>query len=634
MSLNVKVENTYSGPMDLLLYLVKRDEIDIHDIPVGYLTKEYLSEIKRLELIDVDAGGEFVAMASMLTEIKSRMLIPPAEVEEGEEVEDDYDPRQGLVKALLEYKRFKEVAAELEQMSEMFSQRYGRTDPYIPALPAEISESAQELGVLDLFAAFQKIARKMLNSAAPKEIINEEVATEVRIEQIKDVIAVRDRVSFTSLLSDNPTRDEMVGFFIALLELIRLKVIRAQQSVDFSEIYFFESTKEIEVFQEEASLEIPATNTGRHPLALALIFAGVGRTASAGEKNICNSGFSSIFTLYNKYSAYCKKAGVNVEIAFNAGALFPNFPCVPRSGKLKNIYRMPIESAIIEKDEPECNSPLKHDLSKIEYIAVACRSKKNKIAICSGKVHILFPEIRTKAFSSVSSRAVKDFLAYKKAEVCKKNKFAVSVHEFILKLPARINNRKIAFPKEVICVVEKSQIDVCPKVEEYSANAIKCGSKILLKIDLLPLFKRGNKALKAKRSTYFLGMKIIPCEVINAPKTTKNIGLFPSVVRAKKINKLKKLKGQIVNNVGPNTDLCLCSDNKMSFVGKINNEMNMGSLRKKSETIGQIRDIFWKKEVVVDNKKTVIGAKPLRCITEVFRAKPLVSRKTSAKFFL
>lgn len=239
MQHNVKVENTFSGPLDLMLHLVMRDELDIHDIPISHLTREFLAEMERLELVDVDAGGEFVAMASMLTEIKSRMLLPPAQLEgaEGEE-EEDFDPRAGLVQALLEYKRFKEVAAELETLAQRHMGRFGRMAE-APAFSVEIRREASELGALDLFAAFQRIARRLLNESAPKEIVSEEVPTEVRIQQIQSVIEQCERASFTALLSDNPTRDEMVGFFIAILELIRLKKIRAQQSADFTEIYFF-----------------------------------------------------------------------------------------------------------------------------------------------------------------------------------------------------------------------------------------------------------------------------------------------------------------------------------------------------------------------------------------------------------
>ncbi len=250
---NIELQNTFSGPLDLLLYLVKRDEIDIHDIPVGHVTREYLNELKKMEDIDVDAGGEFLAMASMLTEIKGRMLLPDIQEDEDED-EEIYDPRQGLVEALLEYKKFKEVAAELEMMSAEFVDRYNRNIKE-PEFQAVVKEKAEELGALDLLAAFQRIARRMLNERAPREIVSEEVPTEIRIQQIEEVVSMRGRVSFSSILSDSPTEDEMVGFFIAMLELIRMRKISAQQAIDFSEIYFIpleEESEEVEEITEVA----------------------------------------------------------------------------------------------------------------------------------------------------------------------------------------------------------------------------------------------------------------------------------------------------------------------------------------------------------------------------------------------
>ena len=254
---NIEVQNTFSGPLDLLLYLVRRDEIDIHDIPVGHVTKEYLNELNKMQEIDVDAGGEFLAMASMLTEIKGRMLLPDVKDEDDDE-DEIFDPRQGLVEALLEYKKFKEVAAELEAMSDEFGVRYSRSVKE-PEFQAVVKEKAEELGALNLLAAFQRIARRMLNERAPREIVSEEVPTEIRIQQIEEVVCLRGRVSFSSILSDSPSEDEMVGFFIAMLELIRMRKIEAQQAIDFSEIYFIPIT-ENKTREQELEEELPISN--------------------------------------------------------------------------------------------------------------------------------------------------------------------------------------------------------------------------------------------------------------------------------------------------------------------------------------------------------------------------------------
>jgi len=232
----VQVENTFRGPLDLLLYLVKRDEIDIHDIPISHLTRAYLEELDRLRDLDIDLASEFLAMASLLMEIKSRMLLPPGTTGEEDEDEENFDPRAGLVQALLEYKRFKEAAETLGHLAEDHSRRFARLAPPPEFFIEDESEQIADAGVYDLLAAFQKMINAMRVSEAV-EIVSDEVSTEVRIEQITTVLRDRDHVRFSELLSDEPSKSEMVGFFIAMLELIRLKQVRAYQTADFSEIY-------------------------------------------------------------------------------------------------------------------------------------------------------------------------------------------------------------------------------------------------------------------------------------------------------------------------------------------------------------------------------------------------------------
>ena len=275
MSRNVQVQNTFSGPLDLLLYLVKRDEIDIHDIPISHLTQEYLTEIEKMG-IDVEAGGEFVAMATVLTELKSRWLLPQSAQEEGADGEEEpmLDPREGLVKALLEYKQFKEVASELDAMAAAHAARYARRlpPPDFPRPPA----AGEEYNSLHLFAAFQKIAARVMAEKRRREIVNEEVPTEIRIQQIETAVAARGQATFSSLLSDNPTRDELVGFFIAILELVRLKKIKARQSVDFSEIYLVPAGVDAGAGESDSS-SVPAARDAAHPLRLAALFAPAGQ---------------------------------------------------------------------------------------------------------------------------------------------------------------------------------------------------------------------------------------------------------------------------------------------------------------------------------------------------------------------
>jgi segregation and condensation protein A len=236
MSTTVEVPNTYSGPLDLLLYLIRRDEIDIHDIPISHLTREYLAVLKQADFISVDEGGEFIAMATMLLEIKSRYLAPLPVTETDADEAELFDPRRELVTALLEYKYFKQVAGELAKLSQQQSHRFPRQLPPA-ALPASAPTAPGSGDPLALFAAFQKIVQKILLAQRRREIVNTEVPTDTRIAQIVTALTAHAFITFSALLSAAPSRDELVGFFIAMLELVRQKKIFARQSDDYGEIY-------------------------------------------------------------------------------------------------------------------------------------------------------------------------------------------------------------------------------------------------------------------------------------------------------------------------------------------------------------------------------------------------------------
>lgn len=254
---SVEIEATFRGPLDLLLYLVQREEIDIHDIPIARLTQAYLAELESMKDLDLDTASEFMAMASMLLELKSRMLLPSPPAEEGEEEVED--PRQGLVQALLEYKRFKDLALELERLAERRALQFPRTPSY-PALPPEERGTIEEANVYDLFVAFQKMLRRLVKK--PDEIVCEEPPLEVRIETLLQRVRRKDRLPFSSLFSDRPTKIEMVGYFLALLETIRLGKIRAVQAEDFSEIYLY---YRIPTLESEAGYLRPRLRGGSKP---------------------------------------------------------------------------------------------------------------------------------------------------------------------------------------------------------------------------------------------------------------------------------------------------------------------------------------------------------------------------------
>lgn len=235
MSLTVTLANdAFSGPLDLLLHLIRRDEMDIRDIPIATLAAAYLDELRRLDMVNVDEGAEFLDLASRLLEIKSRMLLPPEEAEDGAEDEDDFDPRAGLVEALLEYRRFKDAARLLDEMAETQARRFPRVAPPMNSPGPDPEREAADC--LDLLGAFQSMLLKMVPAGDSTVITYTEVPTSVRIEQIKTVLADIGSTRFSLLLSGAPSRREMVGFFIAMLEMIRQGTITARQSDNFSDI--------------------------------------------------------------------------------------------------------------------------------------------------------------------------------------------------------------------------------------------------------------------------------------------------------------------------------------------------------------------------------------------------------------
>ncbi len=235
MSLTVTIPDTFNGPLDLLLHLIRRDEMDIYDIPIAQLTNSYLDEMQKLAIVDVDEAAEFLDLASRLLEIKSKMLMPDEEHPgDMEEDEDEFDPRADLVQSLLEYRRFKDAAKMLGEMAEEQARRYPRI---APRFEFHLIEEAPASDCMDLMQAFQNLLIRLMPEGGDSNVITyTEVPTSVRIEQIATVLLETGATRFSKLLSGTPDRREMVGFFIAMLELIRQGKLVARQSDNFSDI--------------------------------------------------------------------------------------------------------------------------------------------------------------------------------------------------------------------------------------------------------------------------------------------------------------------------------------------------------------------------------------------------------------
>ena len=227
----VKLE-VFEGPLDLLLYLIKRDEIDIYDIPIEHITKQYLEYLEAFKILDLDIAGEFVVMAANLIYIKSRSLLPVHQQAPEEGVEEE-DPRWELVRQLLEYKKFKDAAAHLGEREAVQSAIYNR----IPEAPEFQGERPMaEVSIFDLINAFQKVLKRVSKTEDLREIFEENFTVSDKIEFVLKMTRAGVPLKFTELFADSVSRTEIVVTFLALLELIRLKQLRVTQEEPFAEI--------------------------------------------------------------------------------------------------------------------------------------------------------------------------------------------------------------------------------------------------------------------------------------------------------------------------------------------------------------------------------------------------------------
>ncbi len=231
--------DVFEGPLDLLLFLIRRDELDIYDIPIEHITKQYLGYLEAFKTLDLDIAGEFVVMAANLIYIKSRSLLPVHQ-QAPEEGEEEEDPRFELVRQLLEYKKFKDAAAHLGALEAQQEAIFHRI-PEKPETPAE--RPLAEVSIFDLINAFQKVLKRVKKTEDLREIFEENFTVSDKIEFVLKMTEAGAAVLFTALFASAASRTEIVVTFLALLELIRLKQIRISQPEPFSEIELIRATK-------------------------------------------------------------------------------------------------------------------------------------------------------------------------------------------------------------------------------------------------------------------------------------------------------------------------------------------------------------------------------------------------------
>jgi len=235
MSYKVKLD-IFEGPLDLLLYLIKKSEIDIYDIPIADVTEQYLEYIELMRMLDLNIAGEFLVMAATLIHIKSKMLLPPEEKELLPEEEED--PREELVRRLLEYKKFKEVAGVLQDLEGQRKKMFTRAS----AFEGEPEEKFFEASLFDLITALTKVLKDV-----PKEVFQDIVKDEFTVEQkVHDLLHILVNTSLlhlSEIFKKCRNKAEIIATFLAVLELIRLKEIIVVQNHSFSEIEVIRNEK-------------------------------------------------------------------------------------------------------------------------------------------------------------------------------------------------------------------------------------------------------------------------------------------------------------------------------------------------------------------------------------------------------
>ncbi len=252
MTYQVKLE-MFEGPLDLLLHLIREHQLDILDIPMAKITEEYLRYLALMQELDLDVAGEFLLMAATLIHIKSKMLLPPEEVAEGEEIEEA-DPRAELVDRLLEYKKFKEAAQTLALLETEQALLHRRGAPAVELTV----EGPLSVSLLELVRAFRDVLRRA-DVPAPLEITPEELNVGQRIVHLLDHLAVESPLEFTRLFAGSMRRVEIIVTFLALLELLRRRLATARQADPLGPIMIYRGVERVEE-TEAVAQEEPASS--------------------------------------------------------------------------------------------------------------------------------------------------------------------------------------------------------------------------------------------------------------------------------------------------------------------------------------------------------------------------------------
>ena len=220
--------SVFEGPLDLLLFLIRKNELDIHDIPIALITQQYLDTIDLMRELNLDVAGEFLVTAASLIHIKSKMLLPRPETAAGVEGESEEDPRDALVRRLLEHQKFKAAAGLLHEREQWRAAQWHRPDARVAAIAGEEYEPELEVDLFSLLDAFRAVMERV--KLRPKVLLPpEQIPVEVRIDQLLARLSESEACGFDDLFADVNDRGGLIVTFLALLEMIRLKLVRVFQ---------------------------------------------------------------------------------------------------------------------------------------------------------------------------------------------------------------------------------------------------------------------------------------------------------------------------------------------------------------------------------------------------------------------
>jgi segregation and condensation protein A len=231
----------FEGPLDLLLHLIKKNEVSVHDIPIAMITTQYLAAIALMEELNLDVAGEYLVMAATLIHIKSKMLLPRPETAAGVEEEQE-DPRDALVRRLLEHQKFKAAAGLLHEREQWRSAQWQRPDQRIADIAGDGYEPELEVDLFTLLSAFQAVVERAKHR--PKVLLPpEQMSVEARIDQLLERLSETQACGFDELFADAQDRSGLIVTFLALLEMIRLKLVRVFQAGSFGPIRVYKRAR-------------------------------------------------------------------------------------------------------------------------------------------------------------------------------------------------------------------------------------------------------------------------------------------------------------------------------------------------------------------------------------------------------